>query len=360
MLPSKKILVKISGGYDMTDSIWQKPGVLAIAEKPELSQLQSFLLDSHGIDMIGVDDCQSGLEVWSEKQKLIRIVLTALPMPVVDGFEVIKTIRAQESLPTLIIALCPADNRDSMHKALKLGADDYITTPLYEEEVSLRLSAALQKLRLFDHLDLVQGLAEVTAERSGESGAHLLRVKHYCALLADDMRLQNPQLGLTVQLVNDIAHLSVLHDIGKNGIPDGLLNKRGSLTTKEYEIIKDHTTIGGAILKRLAQQTQSMFLIMGHEIALYHHERWDGNGYPYGLRGEEIPLAGRIMAFADVFDALLSRRPYKDPFSVGHAELYIEAENGRHFDPAVVESYKRNRDSFMGIHNAFPDTDSGW
>ncbi len=222
------------------------------------------------------------------------------------------------------------------------------------------MQGALRQLRLEDHYRLVGGLVELAAERAGETGAHLQRTKQYCAVIAEDLRIHHPELGLSEQMVEDIANLSVLHDIGKNSLPDGLLNKRGRLLAEEYETIKQHTTIGGAILKDMYNQTGSVFLLLGHDIAIAHHERWDGFGYPAGQQGEDIPLAGRIMAFADVFDALLSRRPYKDPFSLSYAEVYIKQESGKHFDPMIVESYQRVKHVFMDIHNSIQELNGNW
>ncbi|KJS02570.1 MAG: hypothetical protein VR65_05105 [Desulfobulbaceae bacterium BRH_c16a] len=341
----------------MFDSVTIKPTVLIIeADAAERNLLQNNL-EKRGCHVLAAENGPAGLEIWAEKMRAIRIVITGLGMPLANGFEVIKTIRAQEEFHTCIILLATGRDDEALHKGLDLGADDFVGKPVVPEVLFLRLQGALRMLRLQDQYTLVLGLAELAAERGGESAAHLQRTRKYCHLLADDLRLHHPSWGLTKQLVDDIANLSVLHDIGKNGLPDGLLNKRGKYTPKEYEIIKDHTVLGGNILNKLYQRTGSIFFLLGYEIAMAHHEKWDGSGYPLRLKGEKIPLAGRIMAFADVYDVLLSRRPYKDPLSINHAEFYIRGEKGRHFDPAVVESYERNRERFAEIQKSIQEMD---
>lgn len=344
----------------MFDSVTIKPTVLVIDDEAAERQLLQKNLENQGYYVITAENGQAGLEIWAEKMRAIRIVITDLAMPLVDGFEVLKTIRAQEELYTCIMVLTSAGDDEALRQGLRDGADDFIGKPIVPEELSLRLQGALRMLRLQDQYDLVWGLAELAAERGGETASHLQRTRKYCYLLANDLRLHQPSLGLTEQLVEDIANLSVLHDIGQNGLPDGLLNKRGKYTPKEYEIIKDHTIIGGNILNKLYQRTGSVFLLLGYEIAMAHHEKWDGSGYPLRLKGEEIPLAGRIMAFADVYDVLLAKRSYKDPLSLNHAEFYIRGEKGKHFDPAVVESYERNRERFVEIHTSMQDVGSLW
>ena len=325
----------------MVDTMLGKPGILVIEDEASQRTILKEKLEDQGFWVVSAENGQDGLEIWSAQMELLRIVITDIQMPLVDGFEVIKTIREQEDLFTYIMALTTLEDKEELLKGLRLGTNDFITKPVMDEELQLRMEGALKLLRLEDHRLLVAGLAEVAAERSGESGAHLKRTKSYCAILANDLRVRVPELGLTSRVVEDIATLSVLHDIGKNGIPDGLLNKRGSISKKEYEIMKDHTVIGGNMLKDLSHQSGgSSFLLLGHEIAVAHHEKWDGSGYPFGLKGEEIPLAARIMALADVYDVMLSRRPYKDPFSLSYAEMYIEENVGSHFDPMVVESYR--------------------
>jgi putative two-component system response regulator len=341
----------------MFDSLTIKPAALIISNTPAERQLLADKLNEHGFYTITAESGQAGIEVWAEKMRAIRIVITDLEMMPVDGLEVIKTIRDQEELSTYIVAL-GGEGAGSYQQSLLHGrADAWMQKPIQIDQLEALLHSAKLQLRVYDHSDLLAGLAELAAERGGETAGHLQRTKRYCFLLADDLRRQFPALGLTERQAQEIAEISVLHDIGKIGLPDGLLTKRGRYLPKEYKIIKDHTNLGGNLLKKLYQRSGSLFILLGYEIAMTHHEKWDGSGYPRGLRGEEIPLAGRIMAFADVYDALFSRRPYKDPLSLYHAEHSINEGKGSHFDPLVVESYQRNRQLFVDIHNEFKEMD---
>ncbi|BHH85011.1 HD domain-containing phosphohydrolase [Desulforhopalus sp. 52FAK] len=344
----------------MPDSVLLKPTVLLIEnDRLQRTGLKKSI-EEEGFYVLEANNGQEGLELWSENIRAVRIVITALEMDVAGGLEVVKTIRKEELQYTYVMVLTSDTGKSVFVDCLRSGADDFVETPMVKEELSLRLQGALRQLRLEDHYRLVGGLVQLAAERAGETGVHLLRIKQYCAILAEDLRLHHPALGLTEQMVEDIANLSVLHDIGKHSLPDGLLQKRGRLLDHEYETMKEHTTRGGAILKDMHRQTGSVYLLLGHDIAIAHHERWDGTGYPIGLKGEEIPLAGRIMAFADVFDALLSRRPHKDPFSLSYAEVYIEEEKAKHFDPMIVESYQRLKSVFFDIHNSIQELNEDW
>lgn len=302
---------------------------------------------------------KDGIEQW-EKAEGVRLVLTDLEMPDAGGFEVVKHIRNHETAHTYIMILTTKTDKESLVQGLSLQVDDFVGKPIIKEELDLRLKSAIRLLRLEDHDKLVVTLSELAAIRSGEPDTHLKRVKEYCRILAGDICENHPEAELSKQNVEDIANISVLHDIGKICIPDGLLHKRGRYTSKEYEIIKEHTTSGADILKDLYQETASSFLHIGYEIVLGHHERWDGSGYPKGLQGEEIPLPARIVSFADTYDAILSRRPYKDPLPLSTAATVIIEESGKQFDPMVVEAFKRNQKAFEEVYRKFPQPSGQW
>jgi putative two-component system response regulator len=282
------------------------------------------------------------------------LLLLDLNMPVLSGFDVMRLLArwTHGTAPVPILALA-ADRRDeTKYQALRLGARDFVTKPFDHEEVKLRVSNLLEmrrlQLQLTAHgdeleervrqrthqldvarLEVVRRLALAAEYRDDDTHQHAQRIGHTTQLLAAGM-------GLRSHTVQRITSAAPLHDIGKIAIPDAILLKPGKLTAEEFEIVKSHTLIGARILAG----SQSLLLRTAEEIALSHHEHWDGNGYPGGLAGSVIPLAGRLVAVADVFDALAHRRPYKHPWPVQQAVAEISSQSGRHFDPAIVEVFK--------------------
>ena len=188
------------------------------------------------------------------------------------------------------------------------------------------------------YLDTVNRLVMAAELKDGYTAKHLLRMSRYCELIGK-------KLGFSSEKCELIRYAAPIHDIGKIGIPDFILNKPGKLSNEEFEIMKTHTTIGASIL----QNSKSEILRIGEIIALSHHEKWNGTGYPYGLKGKEIPLEGRIAAIADVFDALTSKRQYKDAFSVETACGIIESERGVSFDPKLADIFFKYLDEFLEI-----------
>ena len=201
---------------------------------------------------------------------------------------------------------------------------------------------------------LVFAMAKLTESRDPETGAHLERMRSYSMILAEELGCGGPYCTrIDKEFLEDLYRASPLHDIGKVGIPDAILLKPGQLTADEFEIMRQHATIGGdAIDKIVASSTTAGFLRMAAEIARGHHERFDGSGYPTGLKGEEIPLGARIVAVADVFDALSSARVYKAAFEPLAAKGMIVAESGKHFDPVIVRAFERRWDDIMEVHKA--------
>jgi putative two-component system response regulator len=197
----------------------------------------------------------------------------------------------------------------------------------------------------------VFALAQLAESRDPETGQHLERIRAYCRILAEQLRKEGPYTSLIdEQFVEDIYRSSPLHDIGKVGIPDAILLKPDRLSEREFAILKRHTVIGAGALERAAAHSGcGGFLRMAADIARYHHERFDGTGYPAGLRGFEIPLAARIVALADVYDALTSVRVYKSAYDPEVAQLMIEQQSGKHFDPAVVEAFQARAGEFMEL-----------
>jgi len=201
------------------------------------------------------------------------------------------------------------------------------------------------------------GLAKLAETRDPETGQHLERMRNYSRLIAEEMStLQEYSLYITEAYILDIYNSSPLHDIGKVGIPDAILLKPGRLTAQEFEIMKKHSAIGGDALHAADQQLGGeSFLTLGKEIAYHHHEKWDGSGYPDGLKGTKIPLSARIVAIADVYDALTSKRIYKDPVSHDQARAIIIDSSGSHFAEDVVRAFLKRERDFLKIRDQFSD-----
>ena len=340
----------------MIDAMKMKHSILIIEDEAVQRHFLKSNLEKLGLQVFAAENGTSGLEIWSQHRE-IRLVITDLAMASGDGFAVVEEIRKHEEHYTYIMVLTMIEDKQTMLRALNCGADDFVSKPILLEELALRLKSAVRQLRLEDQYSLIGALAELAASRSGEERTHLRRTREYTRILANDLWQHVPELGLSEDTAGDIANLSVLHDIGMNGLPDGLLNKRGRYTAREFAMMKDHTLIGGEVLKNLYQKTGSHFLLLGHDIAIAHHEKYDGSGYPAGLQGDAIPLGGRIVAMADAYDALLSASSYKDALSCEHANRVILAERGKHFDPRLVDSYERNRAAMEKVHQTVVDED---
>ncbi len=285
----------------------------------------------------------------------IRLIITDLNMPEMDGFELIRQIRQLEYRYTYIIVLTSNDEQKNLIRALRLGADDYLTKPVLSEELRLRLAGAARLLRLESQEALILSMAKLAEYRSRETGYHLERVRLYTKILATDLCEHHPEMGLTIQKATEISEVSTLHDLGKIAIPDHILHKPGRLEKEEFDIMKTHASLGGDILLELYEKTGSSYLKVGYEIARHHHEKWDGSGYPDKLQGDEIPVSARIMALADVYDAMSSKRCYKESYRHDAIKKIIAQESGSHFDPRVVKAFFRQEDIWISVYNRLKD-----
>ncbi|MEE8551954.1 MAG: HD domain-containing phosphohydrolase [Desulfobacterales bacterium] len=219
---------------------------------------------------------------------------------------------------------------EAAYQQLKKYSDDL-------NNVVLKLKTAHQELHEA-YLDTINRLVLAAEYKDEDTGDHIVRMSRYCALIAE-------KLGLPAETVQNIQYAAPMHDVGKIGIPDSILMKPGKLTNEEFDFMKTHTTIGANILA----DSKAEILQLAQQIAISHHEKWNGKGYPRGLSGGKIPLVGRIVGLVDVFDALTSKRPYKDPFPVEVALDIIKKERGEHFDPDVVDVFLENIDEFVKI-----------
>jgi len=222
-----------------------------------------------------------------------------------------------------------------------------------ETELESRLQEALLNETSAQRTAIL-ALAKLTEYRDNETGRHLERINQYSRILAQALMEQaNTSHYLTEEYINDLCLSSILHDIGKVGIPDHILMKPGKLNDEEFELIKNHTLIGGDVLLETEKLNSGRtFLSIGKMVAYHHHEKWDGSGYPHGMKGEEIPLSARIVAVADVYDALMSERPYKKAFTHEKAVEIITEGRGKHFDPALVDVFLSIEDAFRAVRRA--------
>jgi len=304
------------------------------------------------------------------------LLLLDLNMPHLDGYGVMEQIKAQFSLEEYpaILVLTAQSMQDSRQRALDNGARDYVTKPfniqellsrvrnllevhcaqkfirnqnyLLEEMVEARtrdLQTAHQKLRE-SRLQVVRRLGRAAEYRDNETGLHIIRMSKIATLLGQSAGMNETEAHL-------LLNASPMHDIGKIGIPDHILLKPGKLDPEEWEIMKTHAQIGANILA----EDDSELLCMAREIALTHHEKWDGSGYPNGLQGDDIPLVGRVTALADVFDALTSQRPYKKAWSNEDAVALIMSESGKHFDPMLITHFHKLLPEIFQIRDQYAE-----
>lgn len=296
------------------------------------------------------------------------LVLLDINMPVMDGYEVLKKIKENEETSKIpvIFLTAQADNNSEVF-GLKLGAVDFIAKPFISEimlsriKVHLELEAYHQQLETLveekthtiEKLQdtIVTSLAELVECRDGETGGHIKRTAKYLKVLTEAMYENSVyREELSRQYMKDMFRAAPLHDIGKIGINDETLLKQSSLDDKEFEYMKKHTTLGGKTLEKVINQAgKESFLFVARDMALTHHEKWDGSGYPNGLKENNIPLCGRIMAVVDVYDALTSRRSYKEPFAYQTAADMIIMAKGTHFEPCIIEIFEKVRDKFEQI-----------
>ncbi|MGD9826197.1 response regulator [Desulfobacter sp.] len=309
------------------------------------------------------------------------LILLDIMMPDMNGYEVCRHLkmRADTRKIPVIFVTAKGDIVDEF-KGFEVGCVDYITKPVSPSLVKARVKSQLalydqnrdleekvwERTRELVHTQdvTILGMAVLAEYRDNETGGHIMRTQHYVRLLAEHLAMLPKFRGmLDEEMINLLFKSAPLHDIGKVGVPDSILLKQRALTEQEFEIIKQHPIYGGDALSRaeqaLGKDASTTFLQVGKDVAYTHHERWDGTGYPYGLKGEKIPLAGRLMALADVYDALISKRVYKPPFSHAKAVRIITEGDGRvmpgHFDPDVLKVFKDHHDEFRMIALQYAD-----
>ncbi|SDY51030.1 HD domain-containing phosphohydrolase [Tindallia californiensis] len=305
---------------------------------------------------IEAEDGLKAIRLWEKEQP--SIVLTDWLMPNKSGTEVTRHIRDSESNAyTYIIMITSKGDQTDLEQGFRIGVDDYLTKPVNKQELLLRMKAGERLLNLQSKDTLIFGLAKLAGLRDKETGDHLERIRIYSKILAEVLAEQEDFCQvINRRFIESIYDTSPLHDVGKVGIQDRILLKNGKLTEEEFEEMKQHTVIGQRTLLSVQENGSNskhiqMTVSMAAEIAGSHHEKWDGSGYPLGLKGEDIPLAARIVSLADVYDALRSIRVYKEERSHEEAKAVIIKETGKHFDPRVVRAFLESEEKFFRLSN---------
>lgn len=316
------------------------------------------------------------------------LILLDIMMPEMDGFQTLERLKADSATRHIpVVVISALDEMENVVRCVEMGADDYLTKPFDSTLLNARIGACLEKKRLYDqgvqyrlvledynlrleervrekvqeltqaHLGTIFATSKLAESRDPETGEHLERMREYCRVLAEQLARSSKYAKLIdQQFIDDIYAASPLHDIGKVGIRDAILQKPGALTDEEREVMNTHTTIGADTLRQVGERFPgNSFAKIGIEIAQSHHERWDGSGHPHGLAGEKIPLTARILTLADVYDALRSKRVYKDAFSHEKSWEIILEERGKHFDPDVVDAFLASEQAFQEIRERFQD-----
>ncbi len=287
-----------------------------------------------------------------------RLVITDWQMPEMTGIQLCEAIRGGNEEGYVYIILLTNRNTTSERVAgLTAGADDFMVKPFEPRELLARVHSAERILSMETRDVAIFAMAKLAESRDPETGAHLERVMNYSRILAKQLpAMGNYMEEIDPEFIRAIYATSPLHDIGKVGIPDYVLLKPGRLSEGEFEIMKKHTTIGAQTLDAaLKRFPGTRFLEMARDIAASHHERFDGAGYPAGLIGDKLPLSGRIVAVADVYDALTSKRVYKEAFAHEIAKSLITRESGSHFDPLIVEAFLAAEPVVIATRDHFSD-----
>ena len=351
--------------------------ILVVDDHHEIAETLRRHLIAFGYE---VEVARDGVEGLARLKLDIDLVLLDAEMPGMDGYELARRIRSDAEYGDLpLMMVTGRDSRADRLRAVEVGVNDFIAKPVDPVELRVRSASLLRlkeasdalkqhRARLEDtvarrtlelrralgemieaqrstsaaHLDTIRRLVLAAEYKDLDTASHIERIAGYCELLGRS-------LNLPPQDVERLRFASPLHDVGKIGVPDRILTKSGTLDAEEVEIMRLHTVIGAHLL----HGSPSELLQMGETIALSHHERWDGTGYPEGLAGDAIPLAGRICAVADVFDALTTDRPYRAALPNATAYEMMAAENGRHFDPDVLNAFLAQRDAMQEVQRHY-------
>lgn len=349
-----------------------KGKILIVDDEPSICTVICDYLRLQGYSCASANAVDSALKIL-ETVTDVDCILSDIKMPGKTGLDLLRSVKSYWPEMAVILFTGNAEIHTAV-SSMQEGAYDFILKPIQLKQVIHSITNALEKKRLklevrnyqrnleklvlertsqindamqaleVSHLDTINRLCQAAEYRDDETGYHVLRISKYCEVLARGWGLSEEDNWL-------LSKASPLHDIGKIGIPDSILLKPGRLTAEEFEIMKKHSEYGGEILKN----ANSKVLQIAETVAISHHEKWDGSGYPRGLRGEEIPLMGRITAVADVFDALTMKRCYKPPFTLEASVNIITEGRGKHFDPRIVDIFTEHLDEFVRIQKEYSE-----
>lgn len=336
-----------------------KPTILIVDDVPDNITILSNILAEYNLK--AANNGAKALEIASRFRP--DIILLDIMMPEMDGYTVCRLLKRDlhtKNIPVIFVTA--KDEVTDEARGFELGAVDYIIKPVNPPVVRARVKTHLNlydQNRALEHLvrertkalnqsrlEIIRRLGLAAEYKDNETGMHVIRMSYYCKVMATAIGMSNEEIEL-------ILNASPMHDIGKIGIPDNILGKPGRLNAQERAIMEQHTIIGAKIIG----EHENPLLDMARTVALTHHEKWDGTGYPHGMKADNIPIVGRIVAVADVFDALVSKRPYKEAWSFERAVAVIKKESGKHFDPRLVEVFVANIDEIIQLakSNADPD-----
>jgi len=321
---------------------------ILIAEDDEFQRKYMInALTNEGFSAVGKENGEEALKTFSANPAKYRILLVDLRMPVMDGFELIRRIRNDytEVYPYIFV-VTSLDSEDDVLRALELGADEVLIKPVSPKRLYASVVSGLQKLKMLTLDVLIKSFVRLMNIRDKYTGNHAENVRLIATLLA---RVYCEEADINDNFVDEIGTAALLHDVGKILIPEEILRKPTSLTVQEYELVKTHTTNGSEILREsLATHPENTTIKTCYEVIRYHHEQWNGKGYPEGLSGEEIPISARIVKVADVFDALTSERYYRKAHSPEEALEIMKAQND-HFDPKIFEIFLEHQRFFASV-----------
>lgn len=347
--------------------------VLVIDDTKLVRKIITYVLNSSGIETIEAENGLEGLQILEENFLNIRAITVDVEMPIMDGIEFIKNVKAKkkyENLPIIIVT--SLSEKEDMQKGLELGVYDYIIKPVDRTLVFLKVRNAMRyyentieieklnkditrknfelealveiRTKELENMtnSLIVALENANLYNDENTGKHIKRVAMFSELIAKE-------LGLSKEFVARIKMYAPIHDIGKVGIPDEILKKPGRYTPEEFEIMKEHVVIGYNMIK------ESSLPETAKNIVRYHHEKWSGTGYRIGLKGEDIPVEARIVSIADVFDALSTKRIYKEKFSIEETLRIMAEGRGEQFDPKIFDIFLKNMDKIIELKNRYAD-----